>query len=560
MTDPVKERPEVPATGALFGFEGGLFVMMSLSRRAFERGSGPLFALIAIASLFLCPASVAQSEPSTAPIQSAAEISGKIDQLTRSLEQTQVELAQSRTEIQELRVALKEVLNRINAGAPTALAGANMQPSAAPATTASANNEISASSENHPAPAQITQDDWDVLNERVEEQHQTKVESMSRYRLKLSGLALFTAFGNFGQVDSTDLPSIALAKIPGYSDGSAGASVRQSIIGLTGYGPTLFGARTSADLQMDFFGGLPTGYGATSSGLAEIRLARMRIDWKDTSVVAGLDYPFFAPNQPTTYMSVVVPGFASAGKIWSWTPTLRVEHRFDGAFSPFKVEAGFLDPPSSNDYAPNTNVRITSPTENSRQPTYAVRVSASTKSEDRPATIGFSGVYSPQRFVGNYDVSGWAGTMDWKFPLLPRTELSGEFFTGRGIDGFGGLPLSPLKPTDAIYYASVTAPQLANLGVIGGWTQFKVKVNTRNEFNVAAGTGGRNSGDLREASVTNSFLMSVPARNQMLFANYIFKPRSDLIFSAEYRRIRTYQVNGPSYSAGQLGVAVGFLF
>jgi hypothetical protein len=386
------------------------------------------------------------------------------------------------------------------------------------------------------------------------------VERLSRYRLKLSGLALFTAFGNFGQVDSTDLPSIALSKIPGYSDGSAGASVRQSIIGLTGYGPTLFGAHTSADVQMDFFGGLPTGYGPTSSGLAEIRLARMRMDWKDTSVVAGLDYPFFAPNQPTTYMSVVVPGFASAGRMWAWTPTLRLEHRFDGALSPFKVEAGFLDPPSSNDYAPNTNVRITSPSENSRQPTYAVRASASTNSEDRPATIGFSGVYSPQRFVGNYDVSGWAGTMDWKFPLLPRTELSGEFFTGRGIDGFGGLPLSPLKPTDAIYYASVTAPQLANLGVIGGWTQFKFKLDSRNEFNVAAGTGGRNSGDLRDASVTNSFLLSVPARNQMLFANYIFKPRSDLIFSVEYRRLRTYQVTGPSDSAGQLGLAVGFLF
>jgi hypothetical protein len=311
---------------------------------------------------------------------------------------------------------------------------------------------------------------------------------------------------------------------------------------------------------MDFFGGIPTSYGGSSSGVAELRLARFRMDWKRTSVIAGLDYPFFAPNLPTSYMTVVVPGFASAGKMWSWTPTIRAEHRFDSAFATYKVEAGFLDPSSYTYYAPNTNVRITSPTENSRQPTYAVRASASKGSEDRPATIGFGAVYSPQRFVGGYDVSGWAGTMDWKFPLLPHTELSGEFFTGRGVDGFGGLPLSPLRPSDAIYHASVTAPQLASMGVIGGWTQFKYRVDSRNEFNVAAGTGGRNSSSLRDAAASDSFLFSVPARNQMLFANYIFKPRSDLLFSVEFRRLRTFDVNGPADTANQLGLAVGFLF
>ncbi|HEX3118577.1 MAG TPA: hypothetical protein VHP80_05730, partial [Candidatus Acidoferrum sp.] len=409
--------------------------------------------------------------------QSSAEISDKIDQLTRSLEQTQVELAQSRTEIQELRATMKQVLERMNSGsnseaAMTASTGVGIPAGsqALASTGAASGGQVPAEESKSPA-AQISQDDWDILNARVDEQRQTKVESMSRYRLKLSGLALFTAFANFGQVDNTSLPSIALPPIPGYSSGSVGASVRQSIIGLTGYGPTVFGAHTSADVQMDFFGGVPASYGGSSSGLAELRLARFRMDWKRTSVVAGLDYPFFAPNLPTSYMTVIVPGFASAGKMWSWTPTIRAEHRFDSSFATYKVEAGFLDPSSYTYYAPNTNVRITSPAENSRQPTYAVRASASKGSEDRPATIGFGAVYSPQKFVGGYNVSGWAGTMDWKFPLLPHTELSGEFFTGRGVDGFGGLPLSPLRPADAIYYASVTAPQLASMGVIGGWTQ-----------------------------------------------------------------------------------------
>jgi hypothetical protein len=98
------------------------------------------------------------------------------------------------------------------------------------------------------------------------------------------------------------------------------------------------------------------------------------------------------------------------------------------------------------------------------------------------------------------------------------------------------------------------------MGVIGGWSQFKFRLSTRNEFNVAAGTGGRNSNELRADSIDNPFLLSVPARNQMVFANYIFRPRSDLLFSAEYRRFRTYEITGPANSAGQLGLAVGFLF
>jgi len=518
--------------------------------------------------LFLGVTYVAQAQSAAVPASGGSsqsdvqpELAGKIERLTKSLEQTQVELAESRAEIQQLRATLQEVLDRMNAATPSGTA-ASAQTSFVPAPSDSSASTIAQSKadESHAAPAKISQDDWYVLNARVDEQRQTKVESGSRFRLKLSGLALFNAFAGFGQVDNVELPGIAVPKFYGYSGGNVGASVRQSIIGLTGFGPTVFGARTSADLQMDFFGGVPNSYGATSAGLAEVRLARLRLDWKDTAVVAGLDYPFFSPNLPTSYMSVVVPGFASAGNLWNWTPTIRVEHRFDGPLAAFKVEAGFLDPSSGIYNNANVNPRVVSPTQNSRQPTYAVRLSASTKSEDRPTTIGFSGVYSPQRFVFGYGVAGWAGTLDWRFPLLPHTELSGEFFTGHGIDGFGGVPLSPLRPTDALQYAAVTAPELANMGVIGGWSQFKVKVNARNEFNVAAGTGGRKSDDLRQAAANNYFIGTFPARNQMIFVNYVFRPRSDLLFSAEYRRLRTYEVTGAPASAGQLGLAMGFLF
>ncbi len=182
------------------------------------------------------------------------------------------------------------------------------------------------------------------------------------------------------------------------------------------------------------------------------------------------------------------------------------------------------------------------------------------KSEEHPASFGVAGVYSPQKFYGGYSLEGWAATADWKFALLPRTELSGQFFTGRGIDGFGGVPENPYPLQNPFLYAAVTARRLAEVGVIGGWSQLKFRWNAQHEFNVAAGTGGRNSAVLRQVLSTNFPAPLIPARNQMMFANYIFRPRSDLVLSAEYRRIRTYEITGAPDSAGQVGLALGFLF
>jgi hypothetical protein len=492
---------------------------------------------------------LAQSAPEAAAAHQALdgqELNGKIETLTRSLEQTQTELARSRSEIEQLRAMLGEVLKRMDGGVTV------VPPQGANAGT----SEVAA-----PA-AQISQDDWDLLNARVEEQRQTKVESGSKFRLKLSGLVLFNAFDNAGNVDNLDLPSIALPKFAGNPSGGVGASVRQSIIGLTGFGPQIFGARTSADLQMTFYGGLPSGYTATTSGIANLRYARIRFDWENTSAIAGLDTPFFSPNTPTTYMSVAVPGFASAGNLWVYTPTIRVEQRFGGAGTPFKLEAGLLDPSANINYTTTNNLRLPSAAESSRIPTYAVRVSYDRKTEERPVSFGAGGVYSPQEFFGNYHQYGWAATADWKFALLPRTELSGQFFTGRGIDGFGGLPENPypLALQNQFLYTALTARLLANVGVIGGWSQLKFKWNAQHEFNVAAGTGERNSAALREALGTTFPAPLIPARNEMIYGNYIFRPRSDLVFSAEYRRLRTYEITGSPNSAGQVGLAVGFLF
>ena len=130
-------------------------------------------------------------------------------------------------------------------------------------------------------------------------------------------------------MDSQDVPTWAIPEIPNVSGQTFGASLRQSEIGLEVFGPHLAGARTSGNLQLDFAGGSPNVPNGVNFGLARLRIASMRMDWKNTSIVAGQDNSFFSPLSPTSFASLAIPAFSYAGNLWGWIPQVRIEHRFD---------------------------------------------------------------------------------------------------------------------------------------------------------------------------------------------------------------------------------------
>jgi len=504
----------------------------------------------------------AQSAAQAGAPGGASNLDDKIEKLTQSLEETRAELAESRSEIRDLRTMLQQALRQESAAAvPPSSASASA--SAAPGTADSSSAKppqaaaAIAVAQNSPAPAQISQDDWQILNTRVDELQQDKVESASKYRLKISGLVLATAFANTGQVDNLDVPTVALPRTPDQPSGSAGGSLRQSIVGLTAVGPHVFGASTAAELQMDFFGGEAGGYGGATAGVARLRIARVGLAWKDTSVIAGLDTPLFSPEMPTTYLSVAIPAFGASGNLWTWTPQIRVEHSLDTSASIWRVQAGLMDSPS---YGSNGAAsRFPSPGESSRQPTYAVRFSANGHDEHRPYSLGVSGIYFPQRYAEGYEVKGWGAVGDWKVPFLSRFTWTGEMFVGKGLDVFGGVPEIMVQGQDP-YFNDFSAPALAGLTMFGGWTQLKFRLNDRSEINAAVGSGGRVAAGLREIAGLDPNLTQLSPRNDMFLVNYIFHVRSDFLISPEFRRLRTFQVAGAPAYADQAGIALGYLF
>jgi hypothetical protein len=400
-------------------------------------------------------------------------------------------------------------------------------------------------------------EEYQLLAGKVDDQYQTKVESASRYRLRISGIVLMNAFGNRGTVDSIDLPTLAYARPAGDSGGSVGATLRQSEIGFETFGPDVAGAKTKADLQLDLAGGFAEVPNGINSGLIRLRIATMRMDWADTSVVVGQDGLFFSPNSPTSFASLAIPALTYAGNLWNWVPQIRLEHRVAlGDQSHVIFQGGILDPltgetPASGYY------RQPGPGEASRQPAYGTRVAWTRNAFGQLLQVGVGGYYSRQDYGFNRNVDGWAGMTDIELPISHQFTLSGKFYRGRALGGlYGGIGRSVLFSGDP----TLPNTKIEALDSIGGWGQLKYRPANKWEFNAAFGIDNPYASDLKYFPYAEAYGDPTLARNQGSFVNVIYRPRSDLLFSAEYRHLTTYSLTTGGNTAGQLNLMMGVLF
>jgi hypothetical protein len=395
-----------------------------------------------------------------------------------------------------------------------------------------------------------------LVNSKVDDQYQTKVESASKYRVRLSGLVLLNLFNSHGATDNQDFPSFVNG--PSTGTGGFGATLRQSEIGLEVFGPTLVGAKTSASLQADFAGGFPGTWNGVNSGIFRLRTASMRMDWRNTSIVVGQDNSFFSPLSPTSFASLAVPALNYAGNLWSWTPQVRVEHRFElSADQSIMIQGGVLDNLTGEfPGGANPSFRAPGPGELSRQPAYATRTAWTHTLFGQPLSFGAAGYYGRQNWSFSQYVDGWAGMADWEIPIAPRVAFTGEFYRGKAIGGIGGgISQSVVYDGDP----SVNpAARVHGLDAIGGWSQLKFKATNTLELNAAVGLDNPTASEVR-ASVRAGGLSQL-VQNRGALVNFVFRPRSSLLFSAEYGHLRSFQLDDGTNSADQFSLIMGILF
>jgi hypothetical protein len=309
---------------------------------------------------------------------------------------------------------------------------------------------------------------------------------------------------------------------------------------------------------LDFFAGLAYSSYATSAGTVRMRTASINVDWTYDSVQAGLVSPLISPLSPTSYAMVAEPALAGAGNLWTWAPQLRYAHQIPlQSGKRLQLEFGLWDPPTAG-YSTNQLFRVPSPSERSKQPGYESRVSYGTFAGEHPFQIGLSGYYSRQSYSGNQSVDSWAATTDWRVPLGARFEVSGEGYRGRALGGLGG---GVYKDVLFGVYSSTGLNAYRGLNAIGGWTQLKARFTQSLEANASVGLDNGYAQDFHEfifpATVTPT---QMRARNKMVFGNLIFRPKTYLILSPEYRRIWTWPINGAVNTADIFTLSAGYQF
>jgi hypothetical protein len=481
-------------------------------------------------------------------------LSTEVSRLKQSNEEAHAETRQLRNELH------RTAEQRVAVAAPS---GSDPYAVTLPAPVPSASAVVSPSNTAAPQSSSLEsrvtalEDNQELTDSRLQEQSQTKVESGSKYRVRLSGIILANAFTTVGSVNNIDFPQTAVPTEPGATSTSFAGSLRQSQIGVEVFGPEVAGARTSASINFDFSGGFPDQPNGTVMGLPRLRTGVFRMDWENTSIIAGQDTLFIAPLTPTSLSSLAIPALSYSGNLWLWTPQIRVEHRVElSENSKLLFQAGIMDSLTGN--PPFNGVdREPSAGEASGQPAYAARVAWSHRAFGRDVIIGVGGYYGRQNWYYNRTVDGWAGTADVTIPLGRYFDFTGEFYRGRAVGGFGG-GIGQSIVLDGAFTDPTTV--IHGLDSMGGWAQMKYKPRANFELNFAFGQDNPFSSELREYPASSYYYGPLHPRNITAFANFIYHVRSNVMFSVEYRRIQTYNLDDGYDPANQIGVSVGYIF
>lgn len=498
---------------------------------------------LAIAVLFtICVNHAAMGQNSPTPPVQHETTEQKVERLTAALAQAQSQMDAYQKQLQDMQKELSALTDQLAAEKGIAPAPSATSKNA-PVSSSSASNSSSSALED-------IRERQAMQESQIATHEQSKVETESKYPLKVSGLLLLNGYVNTRQVDNSAAPTYA---IPG--GGSTGLSLKQTVLGLEARGPHLFGATSHADVRVDFFAnGSQSNYAV---GLLRLRTAHAGLKWKNTEAFFEQDRSFLAPYTPSSLVAVAQPEFAWSGNLWSWNPQAGLSRRIDITGSTrLNIEAGFIDVADPQWPGIIANTLTISRAERSRWPGSDARIAFATGDVETGPQIGVSGYFSPHQTAYDQRFNAWAGAMDLRLPMSKHLSLMANAYRGAALGGLGGGGY-----VDYVHQYAGSAEVVRALDDVGGWAQLQSKVGERLEFNAGYGLDNPFATQIHASTAIPEYT-NYPgiARNRSFFGNVIYSPSTYLLLSLEYRRLWTNYPTGPTNFSDVIGIGAGYRF
>jgi hypothetical protein len=345
-------------------------------------------------------------------------------------------------------------------------------------------------------------------------------------------MVLVNAFVNSRQNGGSDYPTAASA-IPGGD--RAGATVRQSIVGLEYNGPrTFLGGAVHGSLFMDFYQG-PT----PLQQWIRLRTATIQMDWKTRNIKLGVDKPIFNPRDPDSLAQVGVSPLTGAGNLWLWMPQIRLQQDFSlGRSSGVNAQIGAVETHEANPYggeAPGVKIEAV-------RPGLEGRVMAWHKLDDNRRLEIAAGFHASTTHAAGFSIPSNLVSIDWFFNPWRRVEFSGAFFSGQNVANLG---------TGAInqgYYVDYNSAEA--IDSTGGWGQVTIHTIRRLDFHLFTGQQ-----DYEAAGQAGSV-----TRNLVYGGNLYFRVAPNVLFGPEITQTRTFYWGEGLRINNHYDMALAYLF
>jgi len=378
-------------------------------------------------------------------------------------------------------------------------------------------------------PPQPLSERVEIAERRLAELDQTKVSSEHRLPLTFTGMLLFNTFWNGRDAVGADNPTVVP---PAGKQGSAGATFRQSVIGIKLDGPRLIGGgKVTGAVYLDFFSG-GTGLNQT----ARLRVSTLDATWKNTTLGLAFDKPIISPREPDSLAQVGVSPLTASGNLWLGQPQARVEHRISlNENAGLRAQFGLYQTSEGG-----TGLSTEYPDLARSRPGYQGRFEFWKQSGSRRIEIAPAFHASSTRVLGQ-SVPSRIFAVDWLIRPARRVDFTGTFFHGENTGVIGGL-----RQGVTVFNGRARAVQAT-----GGWAQFTFRATERASFHFYGGQEDDRNRDLNTGGI---------AKNQSYGANIIYRLGSNILTSFESSQVRTTYLGSGTRINPHYDLAFAYLF